>query len=475
MAVRTVLLPPTQGALDAASVYRQQQQTYGLLTGQRNWGAPVDLISYDDDARYAVVIQNQGTGGHLTIPGVLSVGNTSVTIAALSISGALTVLGTTSLGDSIADPTTVSGLLTVGNGLVVSAAGAAITGNSSVTGTFGVSSTLTVTSGGLTVSAGGAAITGNSSVAGTFEVSSTLTVSAGGAAITGASSVTGTLTTSSTLTVSAGGLTVSAGGAAIIGNSSITGTLGVSSTLTVTAGGLTVSAGNLAVSSGTITASSTVQGTRLISTVATGTAPLTVASTTKVDNLNADFLDGFTSSDFLTGLGGAVLTDGSSQTKSGALTIQGTFSTEGNTAIGNASGDTLTVTATSTFVNDASFNGNVTLGNAGGDNLTVNASAGFAAAATFDSNVTLGNAAGDTITVTGTATFAQATEVNNTLTAQEIDIDGSGTVFVLTGTSQHQSTVGAAGGASALPATPKGYIKISVDGDPKVIPYYDAS
>lgn len=45
----------------------------------------------------------------------------------------------------------------------------------------------------------------------------------------------------------------------------------------------------------TITASSTIQGTQLQSTVATGTAPLTVSSTTLVTNLNADLLDGFNS------------------------------------------------------------------------------------------------------------------------------------------------------------------------------------
>lgn len=41
-----------------------------------------------------------------------------------------------------------------------------------------------------------------------------------------------------------------------------------------------------------VVAGGTVQGTRLISTVATGTAPLTVTSTTNVTNLNADQLDG---------------------------------------------------------------------------------------------------------------------------------------------------------------------------------------
>ena len=44
--------------------------------------------------------------------------------------------------------------------------------------------------------------------------------------------------------------------------------------------------------SGAVTSSSTIQGTQLKSTVATGTAPLTVASTTVVTNLNADLLDG---------------------------------------------------------------------------------------------------------------------------------------------------------------------------------------
>lgn len=44
--------------------------------------------------------------------------------------------------------------------------------------------------------------------------------------------------------------------------------------------------------SGAVTSSSTIQGTQLKSTVTTGTAPLTVASTTVVTNLNADLLDG---------------------------------------------------------------------------------------------------------------------------------------------------------------------------------------
>lgn len=51
--------------------------------------------------------------------------------------------------------------------------------------------------------------------------------------------------------------------------------------------------------SSTATFASTVQGTRLISTIATGTAPLSVSSTTVVTNLNADLLDGYHSSSML--------------------------------------------------------------------------------------------------------------------------------------------------------------------------------
>lgn len=56
--------------------------------------------------------------------------------------------------------------------------------------------------------------------------------------------------------------------------------------------GTTLSAGNTTVS-GFVNATSTVTGTIHVSTVANGTAPLTVASSTKVTNLNADYLDGY--------------------------------------------------------------------------------------------------------------------------------------------------------------------------------------
>jgi hypothetical protein len=52
----------------------------------------------------------------------------------------------------------------------------------------------------------------------------------------------------------------------------------------------------------------TIQGTRLISTIATGTSPLTVASNTLVTNLNADLLDGIDSSRIVFGTNGTKTT-----------------------------------------------------------------------------------------------------------------------------------------------------------------------
>ncbi len=90
-------------------------------------------------------------------------------------------------------------------------------------------------------------------------------------------------------------------------------------------------------------------------------------------------------------------------------------------------------------------------------------------------SVTNNATVGGTLGVTGASTFTGATEVNNTLTAQLLAVDGTGNVLDLTGTSQTQTTVGAAGGASALPATPTGYMKVRVGGTSRVVAYYAAS
>lgn len=56
--------------------------------------------------------------------------------------------------------------------------------------------------------------------------------------------------------------------------------------------GTALNAGNTTIS-GFVNVNSTITGTTITSTIANGTAPLAVTSTTKVTNLNVDYLDGY--------------------------------------------------------------------------------------------------------------------------------------------------------------------------------------
>jgi len=62
-----------------------------------------------------------------------------------------------------------------------------------------------------------------------------------------------------------------------------------------------------------------------------------------------------------------------------------------------------------------------------------------------------------------------------TLVCDDLTVAGKLTLIDQIVFSQFQTTVGAAGGASALPATPSGYIRIlDYTGQSKVIPFYNA-
>lgn len=137
--------------------------------------------------------------------------------------GALTIASMPAFSDSVTPPTVI-----------------AMATKTAITLSLGT----TISTGGLTVSAGGAAITGNSTITGTLGGLTGLTVASGGAAITGNSTITGTL---GGLT----GLTVASGGAAITGNSTINGTLGGLTGLTVASGGATVG-GSVQINSGVL-------------------------------------------------------------------------------------------------------------------------------------------------------------------------------------------------------------------------------
>ena len=83
---------------------------------------------------------------------------------------------------------------------------------------------------------------------------------------------------------------------------------------------------------------------------------------------------------------------------------------------------------------------------------------------------------GGNITVPGSSTLDGVTITDNTIKSNasnadlQIGTSGTGVIDVLTAT---QSTVGSAGGASALPGQPTGYIKIKIGGTLRVIPFYD--
>jgi hypothetical protein len=69
-------------------------------------------------------------------------------------------------------------------------------------------------------------------------------------------------------------------------------------------------------------------------------------------------------------------------------------------------------------------------------------------------------------TFTGTTTTAALTAVGAVI----LGLANNTTVVNLR--SPSQGTVGAAGGASAVPATPTGYVEIAIQGTAYVIPYF---
>jgi hypothetical protein len=147
--------------------------------------------------------------------------------------------------------------------------------------------------------------------------------------------------------------------------------------------------------SGNFACTGTVSGTQLISTVATGTAPLTVASTTKVTNLNTDLLDGLDSTGFVlnqTGLQSSsnfhVSGTGTADTSLVTPLIQGTSGA--NLVINSMTTNALNLDSTTTGGINIGTNANaktITVGNVTGAS-TVNLTSG-----TGSVNISAGNSA----------------------------------------------------------------------------------
>jgi hypothetical protein len=168
------------------------------------------------------------------------------------------------------------------------------------------------------------------------------------------------------------------------------------------------------------------------------------------------------------------------QTVTGNVVIDGQFdidniSISGNGIIATNSGGGININPNAT--------GQVTIG---GSNVSIPSmlTAGHVYA---NSRILLGGAAkilsavsdGDIVIEangTGSVVMDKVSITDNKITTHvsnadlQLDTDGTGYLDIRTDT---QTTIGSAGGASAMPATPTGYLKIKIGGTLRVIPFYD--
>ena len=185
-------------------------------------------------------------------------------------------------------------------------------------------------------------------------------------------------------------------------------------------------------------------------------------------------------------------TTGVNQTLTGSLTTgtlnvgdlnilaDGTISTDtnGDVVIDPAGTGAIVLTGPITATGTQTTTGQLNIDNLRLDGNTLSAQTG---------GITLSAATGQNVTVSGTGVKLTAAEANFTLMeattvrTDKLEIDtsngdlsintqGTGTVDFNTPT---QTTIGSAGGASAIPGAPTGYLKIKIAGTLRVIPFYD--
>ncbi len=190
--------------------------------------------------------------------------------------------------------------------------------------------------------------------------------------------------------------------------------------------------GNTAVT-GYVNASSTITGTQLVSTIAVGTKPLSVTSTTLVDNLNADLLDGNHATAFAPNTGSASITT------VGTVTTGTWQATDVGLAYGGT-GATLTATAGAITYSNTTTLALSAVGTAG----QVMASGGAGAPTWISNSVTIGSTAlalGGTMTaLTGITTVGSG---NTTITGWANVSTSVNSALLTVGTSFIANTTGA--------------------------------
>lgn len=393
-------------------------------------------------------VGNLGTGGLIVATGNVTGGNL-VTGGIVSATGNVSGGNLTTAGVVAATGNVSGGNLTTGGALSVT--GNATTGNLSTT-------TAVITTGNITTINSGLLQNGNSNITLTSNANVTVFV---------AGNTTARWTATSTGVVANG--TYSISGNANVGNLGTAGLVVATGNVTggnLTTGGVVAATGN--VSGGNLTTGGVVAATgnvsggnittagQLVSSVASGTAPLVVTSTTLVTNLNADLLDGLNSATAntastiaardssgnlsanffigngsqLTGLNTSIISNGNSNVSVPAANGNVNISAVGNANILVVTGTGVNVAGTLNATGNANV-GNLgtaglitATGNVSGGNLTT----GGVVAAT--GNVTAGNVYANSGTIgasllTGTLTTVAQPNITSVGTLSSLVVSGN--------------------------------------------------
>ena len=290
-----------------------------------------------------VVATGNVTGGNLTTGGVVA--------ATGNVSG-----GNLTTGGVVAATGNVSGgNLTTGGAL-------SVTGNANV-GNLGTATAI-ITTGNITTINSGLLQNGNSNITLTSNANVTVFV---------AGNTTARWTATSTGVVANG--TYSISGNANVGNLGTAGLITATGNVSggnLTTGGVVAATGN--VSGGNITTAG-----QLVSSVATGTAPLSVTSTTLVTNLNADLLDGLNSATANTASTIAA------RDSSGNLSAN-FFIGNGSQLTGITASQVSGIANGNSNVNIPAANGNVNISAVGNANILIVTGTGVNVAGTFNAS-----------------------------------------------------------------------------------------
>jgi hypothetical protein len=384
--------------------------------------------------------------------------STQITIAEnIQTTGTLNVAGATTLGST----------LSVGTSLAL-ATGATVTGIDN--GTLGSSATLLATQGAIKTYVDAQVTASDLDFA--CDDSTTLSIDldaeslqfSGGAGIT-------TAGTDNTVTIAIDGTVATLTGAQTLTNKVLTAPTisapiitGVTTTTSLTTNDITSNGSNANITinpqgTGTIElgANTNITGTASVSSTLT-TADITqTGNTTTVGNNSIQGVltaTSVTTNDITTNGSNADLNlepQGTGAVVIGAnITHTGTQTTTGQMNVDNLRMDGNTLSATS---------GGITISPATGQNVAVSGTGVKLTAA--EANFTLMEA---------TTVRADKLEIDTSNGDLSINTQGTGTIDFNTPT---QSTIGSAGGASAIPGAPTGYLKIKIAGTLRVIPFYD--